>query len=111
MVEVAEELVEPVDGGQELVAVAEVVLAELAGGIAEGLEQLGDGRVVLAASPSVAPGSPTLVRPVRRPCWPVMNDGAAGGAALLGVVVGEHHPFLGDAVDVGRACSPSAPCE
>ena len=34
MVEVAEELVEAVDGRQELVAVAEVVLAELAGGVA-----------------------------------------------------------------------------
>ena len=34
VVEVAEELVEAVHGGQELVAVAEVVLAELAGGVA-----------------------------------------------------------------------------
>ena len=34
VIEVAEELVEAVDGGQELVEVAEVVLAELAGGIA-----------------------------------------------------------------------------
>ena len=24
-------------------------------------------------------------------------------AALLGVVIGEHHSFLGDAIDVGRA--------
>ena len=34
VVEVPEELVEPVSGRQELVAVAEVVLAELAGGVA-----------------------------------------------------------------------------
>ena len=34
VIEVAEELVEAVDGGQELVPVAEVVLAELAGGVA-----------------------------------------------------------------------------
>ena len=34
VVEVAEELVEAVHGRQELVAVAQVVLAELAGGVA-----------------------------------------------------------------------------
>ena len=45
MVERAVELVEPVDGGQELIAVAQMVLAELAGGVALGLEQLGDGHV------------------------------------------------------------------
>ena len=25
-------------------------------------------------NPNVEPGSPTLVSPVRRPCWPVMNE-------------------------------------
>ena len=46
VVQVAEELVEPVHGGQELVEVAEVVLAELAGGVPERLEQFGDRRVL-----------------------------------------------------------------
>ena len=50
VVEVAEELVEAVHGRQELVLVAEVVLAELAGRVAERLEQLGDGRVFRAAA-------------------------------------------------------------
>ena len=40
VIEIAEELVEAVDRRQKLVAVAEVVLAELAGGVAERLEQL-----------------------------------------------------------------------
>ena len=43
VVEVAEELVEAVDGRQELVLVAEMVLAELTGGIALGLQRRGDG--------------------------------------------------------------------
>ncbi len=47
VVEVAEELVEPVDRRQELVAVAEVVLAELAGRVALRLEQVGERRVLL----------------------------------------------------------------
>ena len=37
VIEVAEELVEAVDGRQELIEVAEVVLAELAGGVAHAL--------------------------------------------------------------------------
>ena len=42
VVEVAEELVEAMRGRQVLVAVAEVVLAELAGGVAIGLQDIGD---------------------------------------------------------------------
>ena len=47
VVQVAEELVEAVVGGQVLVPVAEVVLAELAGHVAMVLQQPGDGRVFL----------------------------------------------------------------
>ena len=46
VVEVAEELVEAVVRRQHLVAVAEMVLAELAGHVALRLEQAGDGRVL-----------------------------------------------------------------
>ena len=48
VIEVAVELVEAVDGGQELVAVAQMVLAELAGRVALRLQQLGDRRIFLA---------------------------------------------------------------
>jgi hypothetical protein len=77
--EVAEELVEPVHGRQVLVAIAEVVLAELARGIAEGLEQLGDGGILRAHARRRA-GQPDLAqagsehalshdeRPRARPC-------------------------------------------
>ena len=50
VVEVAEELVEAVRCRQELVAVAEVVLAELAGHVALRFQQLRDGRVFLLQS-------------------------------------------------------------
>ena len=43
VVEVAEELVESVHRRQVRVAVAQVVLAELAGGVALRLQQIGDG--------------------------------------------------------------------
>ena len=60
VIEVAVELVEPVHGRQVLVQVAEVVLAELAGGVAERLEQFGDRR---------DPRRPSRCRRrARRPC-------------------------------------------
>ena len=43
VIQVAEEFVEAVDGGQELIQVAQMVLAELAGGVALRLERGGDG--------------------------------------------------------------------
>src|SRR5262249_20595777 len=46
VIEIAEELVEAVHRRQKLVAVSEMVLAELSGRIAERLERLGDGDVL-----------------------------------------------------------------
>ena len=40
--------------------------------------------------------------------WPVMNDRAARRATVLRVVVGEHHAFAGDAVDVGGSIAHQA---
>ena len=108
VVEVAEELVEAVVGRQVLVVVAEVVLAELAGGVALGLEQTGDGRVFRPHAELGARAGRPWTRPVRNTLWPVMKDDAAGGAALLAVVVGEDHALVGDAVDVGRPVAHQA---
>jgi hypothetical protein len=47
MVEVAKKLVETMHGGQEFVAVAEMVLAELSGRVALWLEQFGNRRILL----------------------------------------------------------------
>ena len=97
VVEVAEELVEAVDGRQELIPVAQVVLAELAGGIALRFEQRrqwsassvwnADRRARQADRGHARCGSGS---------WPVMK--AARPAVQLGsrVVVGEQHAFLGE---------------
>ena len=45
---------------------------------------------------------PTLDRPVRRRRLAGDEGRAAGRAAVLGVVVSEHHAFFGDAIDVRR---------
>jgi hypothetical protein len=96
----------PVHRRQEFVAVAEVVLAELAGGVAERLQRLGDGDVLRLqaerrarqADLGVAGAQTGLAGDERR---------AARRAALLGVVVGEHHAFARDAIDVRRLDRPS----
>ena len=104
VVQVAEELVEAVHRRQELVPVAEVVLAELARGVPLRLERRGDGGV-LGAQADVGAGEADLgetgsIRVLsgdeRRP---------AGRAALLAVVVGEADTFGCDAVDVGSPIS------
>ena len=107
VVEVAEELVEAVHRRQELVLVAEVVLAELAGGVAERLERLGD-RDVLGAQAEVGGRQPDLGEARAQGRLAGDEGRAARRAALLGVVVGEHHAFAGDAVDVRRAVAHQA---
>ena len=101
MVEIAVELVEPVDGGQELVPVAKMVLAELPGRVTERLKQLGNRRVFLLQSESRA-GEADLGQAGAQAGLAGNERRPACRAALLGIVIREHHAFLGDAVDVGR---------
>ena len=107
MVEIAEELVEAMHGRQILVAVAEMVLAELPGGVAERLQGFRDTHV-FGVKPDVRAGQADLGQagPDRR----LSGDErcASGGATLLAVPVGEQRAFLGDAVDVGRAVAHDA---
>ena len=72
VIEVAEELVEAVVGRQIFVAVAEVVLAELAGGVAERLERLRDGDVAVL-EPDRRAGNADLAQAGAQAVWPVMN--------------------------------------
>ncbi|MNP14737.1 hypothetical protein D3C76_1070710 [compost metagenome] len=99
VIEVAEELIEAVIGRQVLVLVAQMVLAELAGSVALRLEGLGNGDITGLQADRDARhadlGQPGTQR--RLTC----DEGRAPrGAAVLRIVIGEHHAFLGDAVDV-----------
>ena len=93
VVEVAPELLEAVRGRQRVGVVAEVVLAELAGVVAEVVQELGERR---RAGPQVG----RAARQLRRDHAGAQRvhageEGVAtGGAALLGVVVGEERAFL-----------------
>ena len=88
-------------GRQRIGVVAEMVLAELAGVVAEVEQELGERR---GAGLQVRRAAGQLRRDhagAQR-----MHAGEEGiatrRAALLGVVVGEHRAFLADLVDVGR---------
>jgi hypothetical protein len=56
VVQIAEELIKTVDTRQKLIAVAQMVLAELGGRVSQGLQDLGHGRVFEAQS-HIRPGS------------------------------------------------------
>jgi hypothetical protein len=99
VVEVAEELVEAVGGRQVLIAVAQVVLAVLGRHVALRLEQRGDGRV-LRPEPLLHAGEPHLEQARADRRLPGDKGGAAGGAALLPIPVGEPRALAGEAVDV-----------
>ena len=72
VVEVAEKFVEAVVGGQELILVAEVILAELTRSVPNGFRS----SAMVGSSPRKprsAPGSPTLVSPVRNGLCPIIR--------------------------------------
>jgi hypothetical protein len=81
------------NGREHVVAVAEVVLPELAGGVALRLQQRGDRRVLLLHAFRRARQADLGQAGAN---WRLPGDegGAAGRAALLAVPVGEQRTFL-----------------
>ena len=99
MIEIAEELVETMHGGQELVAVALVVLAKLTGGIALRLQNRCHRHIGLL--PALwRSGNANLGHAGAQRIVATDECCTARGAALLSVVVGEGNAFLGDTVDI-----------
>ena len=93
VIEVAKEFIEAVNGWQELVPVAEMVLAELAGGIALRFQELGDGRI-LARQPLLGGGQADFQQAGAQRALAGDEGGAPGGAGLLAVIVGKSAPSL-----------------
>ena len=73
VIEIAIPLVEAMDSGQELIAVAQVVLAELGGRIALRFQTPRPASGLPSGYQSVEPGMPMVVSPVLRGICPVMN--------------------------------------
>ena len=107
VIEIAEELVEAVDGREELVEVSQMVLTELSGRVAEVLHEIGDARIF---------GLQADVRARQADFGQSGADGRLPGderrasrrATLLPIPIGEPRAFFGDAVDVGRLITHDA---
>ncbi len=101
VIEIAPEFLEAVRRGEGVGMVAEMVLAEFAGVVAEIEQELGERR---GAGPQIRRAAGQLRR--NHAGAQRMHAGeegiASGRATLLGVVVGEQRAFLADLVDVGR---------
>jgi len=108
MVENPEELVETVHRRQVLVAIAQVVLAELAGRIAQRLEHLGQRRV-LGLQTDLRPGQPDRRQPHPDRVLAGNEGRPTGRAGRFGIVIHEDHALIGNAVDVGRRTAHHAP--
>ena len=101
VIQIAEEFVEAVDGGQEFVQVAQMVLAELAGGVAQRLERGGNGA---GFGRNADLGARLADRGHAGADRQFAGDEvrATRRATRLGVVVGEQHSFLGHLVEIRR---------
>ena len=99
VIEVAEEFIKAVHRRQVLVAVALMVLAELAGGVALALEDRGHRHVGLL--PALGGTGQADLRHATANRYRAADEGcAAGRAALLRVIVGEADAFPRDPVNV-----------
>src|SRR5690349_16348089 len=101
MIEVAEKLVETVHGRKKLILVPKMVLAELAGRVTEWFQQLCNSWI-FRPKPDIGSRHPDLGQAGANRVLAGDEGSAAGGAALLAVIVGEGRPFVANAVDVGR---------
>ena len=88
MIEVAEEHVEAVHGGQEFVAITEMILAELPGRVALRLQQFSDGRIFFRQA-FLRRRQADLQQPRRAGTLSGDERRAPGGAGLLPIIVCE----------------------
>ena len=101
------ELVEAVVRREKLIFVAEVILAELARGITLGLEHLGEGRV-FGLDADVGAWRAHLGQAGSERTLAGDKGRAARCAALIAVVVGQDHAFVGDPINVRCAVAHHA---
>ena len=101
VIKAAEELIESVHGWQVFVAISLVVFSELPRSVALAFQDRGHGAVGLLPAFGGA-GHSHLGHATANRHRAADECGATGRTALLRVVVGEAHAFLGDAVNVRR---------
>src|SRR5213080_15312 len=103
VIEVAEEFVEPMDGRQELIEIAEMILTELTSCIALRFERRGY-RASLRWDPDLGTGLADRGHACANRKLTHDEVCATRRATGLGVIVGEQHSLLSHLIEVG--CSP-----
>ena len=106
VVEVAEELVETMDRGQELVLVAQMVLPELAGDVALRFQQVGDSGIFRVQT-NVRTGHADLRQARAHRVLAGNESCTASRAALLAIVVSEGDALVGNFDRYSVSGSPS----
>src|SRR6185369_10292297 len=104
VIQIAKEFIETVDSGEILVAVPEVVLAELTGRVAPIFKQFRDGWVFRLQTDGRG-GHTHLGETGSVTALPGDERGSPGRTALLAVGVGKHHAFFRKTVNVRCAIS------
>jgi len=107
VVEVAKELVETVVCGQVFIAVAKVVLPELPGVVTHAFEHFGNRNITILDS-EFGTGQTDLGEAGAQTGLSSNERRAAGGTALVTVVVGKPDALFGDTVNIGRAIAHDA---
>ena len=102
VVEVAIPFVEPVHGGQELIAVAQVVLTELSCRVALRLEDFGERRIGFL-NPALGARNADGCHARADGELPHNECRAPGGATGLAVLIGEQHAIMSNAIEVRGA--------
>ena len=102
VVQIAVELIESVERWQMFVPVTQVVLAELAGGIALRLQHFGE-RGILGLHAHRPPDHAYRGQACPDGIHARHERRTTGGAGWMRVMIAEHSPFLGNAIDVGCA--------
>ena len=100
VIQIAEKFIEPVIGRQHIVAVAKVVLAELAVHVPLGLENGGDGGI-LHTHAFRGTRQPDLGQAGAHGRLPGNEGRTTGSTGLLSIPVGEQGTLFCDAIDVG----------
>ena len=107
MIEIAIKLVEAMNGRQELIAVTEMVLAELPGGVTKWLQHARYRRIG-RVEPDRRAGHPDLRKSRAKHALPRDEGRSASRAALFAIVIGEQHALASDAINVWRAIAHHA---
>ena len=100
VIQIPKKLIEAVNSRQELVQVAQMILAELTGRVAHGLKRCGNGHSLFWYTDRrarLADGGHACAN------WQFTSNevGPSRRTACFGVVVGETHPLSGELVEVG----------